>query len=504
MKKIKSFCKKEYCLYLLIAMFALLLSCLCKDYDYDLYARLIVGEHFFKTGWINYEDFLSYTPTHIWYDHEWGASVIFYAFFKLFGNFGLILVQTITIFFTTFFIIKTQQLQNKAYPISLAFIAGFMLLFSHQNPSIVRCHMFSFMFLSMFIYFLEKTRIKNSNILWYVPILTIIWNNIHGGVVSGLGMIFIYMIGEMFSKRPWHKYLSVLLVSTPLLIVNPYGVEYLGFLLSANTMKREFITEWWGVFAKRHVIYYYPLFLTSVFTVILIFTNFIEKQKVNPTKLLALLATSYLGIIHVKLLSTVLIIVTSLYYNEIIKLFSKKNLKFLNKIAISAIILSICYIPFTSPTIARTSLAKYPVLEVEFLKQNNIKGNLLTAFGLGSYTSYKLYPNNLIYMDGRYEEVYGEKVFNDLMNFELIKPNWDNVLKDYPTYIIMPEKNNPIYKHLKKEPNWEEVYTGNICGIFLPKKRKNHKPPFKQPSTNIKYYQEHEFDKLGEFGKFGE
>ena len=36
----------------------------------------------------------------------------------------------------------------------------------------------------------------------------------------------------------------------------------------------------------------------------------------------------------------------------------------------------------------------------------NIKGNIITPFALGSYTSYKLYPNNLIYIDGRYEEVY--------------------------------------------------------------------------------------------------
>ena len=84
MKKIKKICCNKYCMYLLIALFALLLSCLSKDYDYDLYARLIVGEHFFSTGWISYKDFLSYTPTHTWYDHEWGASLIFYAFFKLF------------------------------------------------------------------------------------------------------------------------------------------------------------------------------------------------------------------------------------------------------------------------------------------------------------------------------------------------------------------------------------------------------------------------------------
>ena len=37
---------------------------------------------------------------------------------------------------------------------------------------------------------------------------------------------------------------------------------------------------------------------------------------------------------------------------------------------------------------------------------NNMNGNILAPFDMGSYITYKLFPNNLIYMDGRYEEVY--------------------------------------------------------------------------------------------------
>ena len=210
MSKIKALLKSKNFIYILLALFSLFLACMSKDYDYDLYARLIVGEHFFKTGWITYEDFLSYTPTHLWYDHEWGSSIVFYAFFKLFGNFGLILVQAITLFLTSFWVIKTQKLQKNAYPISIFFMASFLALFSHQNPHIVRCHMFSFMFFSMLIYFLEKTRLQNSNILWLFLPIVIIWNNLHGGIVSGLGIIFIYMIGEILSRKPWLKYFLVL------------------------------------------------------------------------------------------------------------------------------------------------------------------------------------------------------------------------------------------------------------------------------------------------------
>ena len=499
MDRVRALLKSAIFIYILLALFCLLLACLSNEYDYDLYARLIVGEHFFKTGWITYNDFLSYTPTHLWYDHEWGSSLVFYAFLKLFGNFGLILVQALTMFFTAFFIIKTQKLQKHAYPISVTFMAIFLILFSHQNPSIVRCHMFSFMFFSMLLYFLEKTRIHNSNILFLMPLIVIIWNNLHGGVVSGLGIIFIYMLGEIISRRPWKKYFIALAVSTPLLVINPYGADYLNFLLSANTKNRQHITEWWGVFVQRHVIYYYPIFCVSIFTILLGITKLLNKHKINITKYLVLLTTAILGTIHVKLLSLVLIVVAALFYNEIVSLIHKKGIRFLNKIATAVLIITIMYIPFTHPTEARTLTTKFPVKEVEFLKLNKIEGNLITAFGLGSYVSYKLYPQNLIYMDGRYEEVYYDEEFDNLINYENANEKWDNVIKRYPTEILMPEKIMPIYKFLKEHKDWQEIYTGNVCGIFIQKKstRKN----YIEPTNDINYYKKREFENFGKFGK---
>lgn len=501
MEKIRAFMGTRPFMYILLALFALFLACLSDNYDYDLYARLIVGEHFFAKGEIAYQDFLSYTPTHIWYDHEWGSSLVFYAFFKLFGNFGLILIYAITMFFTAFFVIKTQQLQKHRYPTSLFFIAGFLMLYFHQNPSIVRCHMFSFMFFSMLLYFLEKSRKQNSNLLWLMPLIFIIWNNLHGGVVSGLGMIFIYMIGEFISRKPWKKYFLVLLVSTPLLIINPYGIEYLDFLFSANTKNREYITEWWGVFVQSHAMYYYGIFFAGVFTICLTFIKFLEKKKFDITKTLALLVTLYLGVSHVKLLSLVLIVVAALFYNEIIHFFSKKSLRILNKLAYVFVILAVCNIPFMDITEARTLPAKYPVSEVEFLKINGIKGNILTAFGLGSYVSYKLYPDNLIYMDGRYEEVYFDREFDNLIEYEKASPFWANVLNQYPTEILLPERKMPIYEHLQKVSDWEEVYTGEAAAVFLRKDRKNYKGPFKYPTKDLKYYKDREFVNLGKFGE---
>ena len=97
---------KKSVFYVAILLTCIFLTCLSINYDYDLFARLIVGERFIEESILPFKDFLSYTPTHNWYDHEWGSGVVFYFMLKYFGSFGLILLQSVLMFGTAFFIIK--------------------------------------------------------------------------------------------------------------------------------------------------------------------------------------------------------------------------------------------------------------------------------------------------------------------------------------------------------------------------------------------------------------
>lgn len=498
--KFSQFLNSKAFFYILLALFCFFLACKCNEYDFDLYARLIVGEHIIEAKEFLYQDFLSYTPTHIWYDHEWGASVVFYLFYKYLGAIGFVIFQALAFFGTAICIIKTQQIQKHAYPVSIAFMGLFLILFAHLNPSLVRCHMFSFFFFSLFLYILEKTdKGISKNLIWILPPIIILWNNIHGGVVSGLGLIFMYFTGSLLSRKPWKKYLAVLLVSIPLLAINPYGVEYINFLLSANTKNRKYITEWWSVFVQRHAVYYYPAFCTAIFAVLLTVINIIKSKKINITKTIVILVTAALGVIHVKLLPLAIIALASLCYNDIIRLIGKCPFKILEKTAYILIFMAVLMIPKTSPSTPRIAASKFPVLETEFIKMNNIKGNLLTAFGFGSYASYKLYPNNLIYMDGRYEEVYFDEEFNNLVDYESDNPGGEKIYTYYPTDILMPEKVIPAYNSLKKSDMWDLIYEGPVSGVFI--KKEDNKHNYKIPSDDIRYYQKSAFDSNGKFSK---
>ena len=488
--------KKNILLYLSLGLFSLFLACLSTNYDYDLFARLIVGERFLEHGILPYQDFLSYTPTHPWYDHEWGSGVVFYFILKYLGSIGLILFQAIMMFFTSVFVFKTQKLQKHAFPTSVVFMAIFLVLYLRLNPDLVRCQLFSFLFFSIFLYILEGTRKgKFKNLIWILPPVVIFWNNVHGGVVSGIGLIAMYLVGAILEKKPWKRYFGALITSSLFLIINPYGVKYLDFLFSATTKQRTYIVEWWPFFAYRHVLYYLP---PSLFALFAFLCSFIKKRKIDITKTIVLLVTLYLGLAHVKLLSLSVIAAASLCYNDIATLFVryKKYLRHAEKSIYAAIFILTFSIALFSPSMPRADLDKFPLYEIEFLKINDIKGNIVVPFSFGSYASYKLYPNNLIYMYGRYEEVYNDEEFMNLRAFELVENNWQDIFNKYPTEILMPKRGSDIYEVLKKDPKWILIFDGRNCGIFVKKGRENFS--YFEPEYNIDYYRKTMF-KHGEF-----
>ncbi len=497
--------KKLYSWIFYITLFGLcfVLANHTAGYDFDFWARLVVGKVFWATGCVLKHDFLSYTPSHVWYDHEWGSGTFFfYPIQVLFGPIGIILLQAVLIFLTFWFCIKTIKLRmGEKYSHNIILFLITLLVYNTCIRLPVRCQMFTFLFVAVVLYILERARIGKNRTLLILPPLILIWNNLHGGVVAGLGIIFMYAVGEFLSRRPFKKYLIILACSLPLLIINPYGIKYLDFLFMATTMHRPDIIEFWGVF---HPFYLKKCinFLSWTGVVVVIEAFFFIKSLLQSgvknfiknfdyTKWIILLVTGYLGFSHVKFIPIFMISAMCFCYENAYKFIPKSDLA---KVwSLIFVFILIAGVWMFAPTTAKASWLMYPLKEIEFLRMNDIKGNIIVSYGHGSYAAYKLFPNLKVYMDGRYEEVWDEEIFMHLKVFQSAEYAWGEILKRYPANVVMFEKASPICSVLDKVfPEWTKVYEGNISCVFI----KNAKPKeeYKLPPEDIEYYQKTMFD----------
>ncbi len=477
-------------------------TCCLNNYpDYDLWARLIAGAHVIETHSILKTDFLSYTPTHIWYDHEWGASTIFYFVFKYFGAQGLMILKGLLCAFTLFFCYKTIEIRKPQSTIPyniLYFVLMFLAVLKSLGP-LIRCLLFTCLFFSIFIYILELSRNGRKKPLILLPFIMILWSNIHGGCISGLGIIGVYCLGEFLNKKSYKEYLISFFTCCAALFINPYGIGYVKFLFSAATLNRNYIAEWASPFSHK---FFYQYLKFKLYLVIMLLTeiiylikNKVNYEKLDKTKFLIIILMTYLSVTHVRHQSFFIFTVGTFLYDEFYSLFNKliakikipESLILLKEITVYFIlfIVSFPYLISQNKEV-RITETEYPRYAIEFVKINNIKGNLFINFDWGSYAAYKLYPNNLIVMDGRYEEVYDPKLLLQLKDFHLLKNDWYKIIRDYKTDVMILEKKYPVYNKIKEHPDWALVFENNLSGVFVP--INNFKDYYLYPPVSNDYY----------------
>ena len=379
----------------------------------------------------------------------------------------------------------------------------------------VRCHLFTFFFFTVFLYILERVRLKGFKHWWIMPVIMLFWANIHGGCVSGIGLLVMYLIGEALNKKPVAFYVKALISSCLVTFINPWGIGYVVFLLKATTMSRELILEWRGTFETSLLkpylffkLYFYFMCLTGIITFI---KKLYKKETLDWTKIIVLLSTLYLAAAHVKHQPFFVIAWAIFLYDDVYSVFGNifgklsdtiKNKLIITKDVLSyltVVLLSLFFISCFKTPITITQSA-YPYYAIEFIKINDLKGKLFINFDWGSYAEYKLFPFNKIVMDGRYEEVFAPELIYEMSNFHMLKNNrWYAIIEMYPPDIMVIEKKYPVYKKILEKTNWLLVFENNMTGVFISEQLKKDK--YLYPPTDINYYEQTKFDKNFSFVK---
>jgi len=64
---------------------------------------------------------------------------------------------------------------------------------------IIRPELMSLFFICLYIHILYKYQKKNTRLIYLLPFLQIIWANMHGLAVMGIGLIGLFLAGELFA-----------------------------------------------------------------------------------------------------------------------------------------------------------------------------------------------------------------------------------------------------------------------------------------------------------------
>ncbi len=455
--------------------------------DYDLWGYLSFGRVLWQEGFFPYQDVFSYTPTRpLWVYHEWLTGVVFFGLVKFLGPASLQLLRYILALLTLCLIYETARKRGgSVFDVLIALVPSILLISFGYEP--VRAQVFTFFFFTLTLYILEcSKKAENEKVLRWLPLIQIVWCNFHGGFVAGLGLIFLYAVGETLIRRKIAvAYLKWGVIALLVTLINPYGIHYWTYTIHAVSMLRPEITEWYSVVkALKSNIHILPVSLFLIMSVNFVLLYLFRKKK-DITELLVIAVVIYLGMSHIRhgvFFGLVLGSYMPLYLTECVHQWNVQR----ESSKIQAVILTVffcCVLIFylhsakeihVSPTFKFTVTADYyPTKAIAWIKNHNVKGNILPHFEWGEYLMWSCYPDCRVAMDGRYENVYPDHVHQEYFDFLYGRDQWRVFLKKYPHDIVLLKAGTRTALLMKQETDWRVVYGDQTSVVFMKTNHKN-------------------------------
>lgn len=469
-------------------IFSLFLSLTPRKIDImvsDIGRHLKNGEIFYSTGKIIDTNYYSYTEPQLdVINHHWLSGVLFYLVYLNFGFAGLgvffCLLMSLSLYLLFLLIEK-----KSGVIVSISCLVFFMIFILSRLE--VRPEVFSFLFVSLYLYLYESDFIKKQSLMVSLVLLLcaqILWVNLHiffllGPLISGL-----YFLRSLFSKstpliiKNFWLFLCVFFVN----LINPWGVLgllepisiFYGYTLPVienGPLKNILFLHPQDRSAQDYLLYFY-LTLGLALLSPLLFPNFYKRKE----NYLYLGMFTLFGLLTLRVMR--FISFYGLFGSFFFSLILSSNEKFLSvfrRVFVFVVPIALITLLFYALQNPMYGLGLVPdsAQAAQFIKENNLTGPVLNNYDTGSYIIFYLFPEEKVFVDGRPEAYspefqlhYANGVFNDPLIFSQMDRKYNFNLIFLPTRYGKDNEENFIREKLASG-DWVRVFYDNNAVLLL-------------------------------------
>ncbi|NOX96665.1 MAG: tetratricopeptide repeat protein [Nitrospirae bacterium] len=492
---------------LFLSLFALLVGLsVYKVSDPDVGLHLKTGELILKTGQIPKQDVFSYTVSgRSWIDHEWLFQVVLYLIYKLMGVNGLIIFKVATL--SAAFLILLKIGGRKVNYAIVGFLFLLTVLVSSERFA-ERPEIITLLFVSIYLFILHSYRQTGKKFIFFLPLLQLLWVNIHGYFIVGIVLIFSYLLGGLMSessclskRKQSLQLLAVGLISILVSFLNPN--TYRGALFPFLTLARiesgskifmSNISELRPPFPSHNYPLSHSLYYARILIILSAASFFLNLKKTNIGNLLVYSIFLFLFLSagrNIALFAFVALPLTLLNLKNISpkirdavkRIGREKHRRLLGRIGAVLLILVVTrylvQIISNDYYLREGSLREfglgfselaYPRKAVDFIEKENIPGPMFNNFDIGNYLIWRLAPERKVFIDGR-TELYGEGFYNYYQRLMRGELPYAEVVKRYNiNFFLLSHASLDTGKLIVKlygDSSWKMVYYDENSVIFV-------------------------------------
>ena len=475
--------------------------------DCDTGWHIRTGEWIIAHGWVPFHDIFSFTkPGAPWFAWEWLSDVVF-AKLNAFGGLQAVVLFSILLVSTTFaaLFLLVRRKSNPLVALAVTMVAAA----SSSIHWMARPHLFTLLFLVIFYAALElvregRTRVLGVPILAALPVISILWTNLHAGFFVGAMMITAYGGGELMhllfssnteNRRPaWlqaRRYFLSAFACMAASLINPY--TYHLHVHMAKYLHDPYTSEHIQEFLSMSFHDPRAMFLEAmlVMTVVAVFSNlrhgrFTEALLLSVWAHGALLAARNIPIFVIVAAPPAAAVVqqwllrlpemnvaawlrgAARKFNQLaLETSETEAIPRLHVVSVLGVLLvaALIFAP-NPPKKFRSEFdpKSYPAGALAMLRSEPA-GRVFTHDEWGDYLIYRLYPEHKVYVDGR-SDFYGDDFEYKYIDVLRVKYGWEKTLLGFGVDTILMPPNAPLSGALKESSNWRVVYDDGIALVF--------------------------------------
>ena len=450
--------------------------------DTDLYWHLAAGRYIVETRTVPMSDPFSSTMLgKSWVDIYWLAQIAWFLIHQAAGLAGLSLLVAVLVTLALFFVWK--QLDG---PI---FLRALIVLFAAVVSGPVwtaRPHLITYLFTAVVAYLLFLYKWKQIDRLWIVPLLFVLWVNMHGGYIAGFMLLGAFIVGEGLSNLlhvtgsevvSWKRLRKVLLISLlsgVVLLINPHTIDAL--LLPLKTVGiqtlQASIDEWAS--PNFHQLFQQPFIWMLLLTLVVIGWS---GRRLDVTDAITLAVFAYISFLARRNIGLFALICAPILSRHAVALWEKSrwsqrqlsrgqpivNLLILIVVGLAAILKIL--IPL-SPAVQQPAVeAALPIGAANWIAQHQPRGTLFNGYNLGGYLLWRLWPDYPIYVDGR-TDLYDDAFLREYGSIIATAPGFEEVFDRRNVGLIVIEKSTPLAVWLAQSDHWQLAYQDDQTVIY--------------------------------------
>ena len=466
--------------------------------DTDTWWHLITGRFIVDNATIPLTDPFSHTRLgDPWVDHGWLGQVLLYGLYAV-GKWTGLSLGVAALVTAAFAFVYAQSIGNP-------YIRAFGVVLGAITSSVIwvaRPQIISLLLTALVAYLLDRHKRHGGRLLPWLPLVTLVWANVHGGYAIAFILMLCYVVGEAANNLTGHDQDPVLSRQRLLNLGLVMGICFLTVVINPNTWRmwlypfqtvgigalRDFIQEWQS--PDFHQVWQQPFILLLLLTVLGLAragrrSDFTDLALLAVWTIAALLAGRNIAIFALVAVPLFVRYGTMAWNRQMQDwrgaawaqpllstvsqpMASNKVLGALNWLLLILIVVAALvkiYQPLAPGAVDKATRESLPADAAAAIQELRPAGPMFNNYNWGGYLIFTLSPDYPVFVDGR-TDLYDEAFLRQYIRIYMADDGWQDSLDQYGIRLVFVEANSVLAKFLRVDTTWQEAYRDDMASVF--------------------------------------